>query len=151
MTIYLGHQQIHHQGPRTLKLFLESLNETSSNIFPLSSLGIEVCLAQSVSPTYLLFLALSECPGTTSPFPSFSTLNILKLQKSLLNLYLFFFTDSLDLGFVPRGPDLVCLFWWILLIEWSGQLTGLPRVDPSFAEIIYCDDQIESVFFHKTT
>ena len=147
MTIYLGHQQIDHQGPRTLKLFLESLNETSSNIFPLSSLGIEVCLAQSVSPTYLLFLALSECPSTTSLFPSFSTLNILKLQQSLLKLDLFLFTDCLDLGFVPRGPDLVCLFWWIWLIEWSGQLTGLPRVDPSFAEIIHCGDQIESVIF----
>ena len=103
MTIYLGHHQIDQKGPGALKLFLESLNETSSNIFPLSSLGIEVCLAQSVSPTYLLFLALSESPGTTSPFSSFSTLNILKLQKLLSKFYLFFFTNSLDLGFVLAG------------------------------------------------
>ena len=94
MTIYLGHHQIDHQGPRTLKLFLESLNETSSNIVPLSSLGNEVCLAQFVSPTYLLFLALSECPGTTSPFSSFSTLNILKLQKLLSK----FLTDNFSLS-----------------------------------------------------
>ena len=150
MTIYLGHHQIDQEGPGALKLFLESLNETSSNIFPLSSLGIEVCLAQSVSPTYLLFLALSECPGTTSPFPSFSTLNILKLLQSLLNLYLFFFTDCLDLGFVPAGLTWSgCFGEFDLssgLASWQAFLESIQVLQKSSTVMI----KLNLLFFHKT-